>query len=94
MSTPILKTPNTIKRHKDGTEKVVAKPKKSGTLKVVVFIAISLAVVTYAGFYFMTYQPTPIAEKFYADRKGVVEYQKYKDSESAKKKAQKNIYLQ
>ncbi len=94
MSTPNLKTPKTNKQHNDGTGKHSSKPKGLGILKMVAFIAISIAVVIYAGFYFMNYQPTPVAEKFYADRKGVADYQKYKDNESAKKKAEKNIYLQ
>jgi|GEM_PF-2173068 len=94
MSTPNLKTPNALKQNKGGAEKNSAKPKGLGILKMVAFLAISMTVVAYAGYYFMNYQPTPVAEKFYADRKGVVDYQKYKDGESAKKKAEKNVYLQ
>ena len=94
MSTSKLDTAKTDNEQKEGTGKNKSKPKSLGILKMVAFLAISMAVVTYAGFYFMNYQPTPIAEKFYADRKGVADYQKYKDSESAKKKAEKNVYLQ
>ncbi len=89
-----MSTPRKNKGILESTGKHSSKPKDSGTLKILVFLITCMAVVIYAGFYFMNYQPTPVAEKFYADRKGVADYQKYKDNESAKKKAEKNIYLQ
>ena len=94
MSTPNLETSHKNKDENPNTGKKRSRPKELGTLKIVVFLAISMALVTYSAHYFINYQPTPVAEKFFADRKDVVDYQKYKDSESAKKKAEKNIYLQ
>ena len=36
----------------------------------------------------------PIAQKFFEDRKSPESYHEYKDNESAKKKAERNIFLQ
>ncbi len=59
-----------------------------------IFIAISLGLLAIGAYLLLTYQPKTVAQQFYEDRKSVQYYQEYRDSQSNKKKAERNIFLQ
>ncbi len=71
--------------------------KKSATsaeklpVKFLVSVSILLGLAIYT---MLTYEPKPIAQSFYEKRKNVDTYEVYKNTDSAKKKAERNIFLQ
>ncbi|MEH6347811.1 MAG: hypothetical protein V7785_22135 [Bermanella sp.] len=71
------------------------KAKKAGNLvKPIIFLLIFTGIMSLAAYSFLTYNPEPIAQKFFENRKMGKDYQDYKDEDSAKKKAERNIFLQ
>ncbi len=69
--------------------------KKAGILvKPILFLLIFTGIMAMAAYSFFTYNPEPIAQKFFENRKMAKDYQDYKDEDSAKKKAERNIFLQ
>ena len=70
------------------------KPKKASEklpIKFLISVSILFGLSVYA---MLTYEPKPIAQSFYEKRKNVDVYDVYKNTDSAKKKAERNIFLQ
>ena len=82
-----VKTPNKAKQANTS--------KKLGSLiKYGVFLAVFSGIMVFAAYSFISHNPKPIAQKFFENRKMGQDYQDYKDNESAKKKAERNVFLQ
>lgn len=58
------------------------------------FILITLTLITLGLIFHYSQDKPPVAQKFFEDRKSPESYHEYKDNESAKKKAERNIFLQ
>ncbi len=74
--------------------KVNHKKKVASLVKPAIFIGVFTGLMAFAAYSFLTYDPEPIAQEFFENRKMGKDYQDLKDKESAKKKAQRNIFLQ
>ncbi len=59
-----------------------------------IFIVISMGLLAIGAYLLLTYQPKTVAQKFYEDRKDVEYFQESRESQSNKKKAERNIFLQ
>jgi len=70
------------------------KKKTANRIKLVIFLVTFAGIMAFAAYSFLTYDPEPIAQEFFENRKMGKNYQDLKDKESAKKKAQRNIFLQ
>jgi len=68
--------------------------KNESNKRLMIFLGISISLLIIGGYLLLTYEPKSTAQKFYEDRKDVEYYQQYRDSQSAKKKAERNIFLQ
>jgi len=68
--------------------------KEASNKRLMIFLGISISLLVIGGYLLLTYEPKSTAQKFYEDRKDVEYYQQYRDSQSAKKKAERNIFLQ
>jgi len=68
--------------------------KEASNKRLFIFLGVSISLLIIGGYLLLTYEPKSTAQKFYEDRKDVEYYQQYRDSQSAKKKAERNIFLQ
>ncbi len=68
--------------------------KEASNKRLLIFLGVSISLLGIGGYLLLTYEPKSTAQKFYEDRKDVEYYQQYRDSQSAKKKAERNIFLQ
>ncbi len=68
--------------------------KENSNKRLLIFLGISISLLGIGGYLLLTYEPKSMAQKFYEDRKSVQYYQEYRDSQSNKKKAERNIFLQ
>ncbi len=74
--------------------KTKLKKKTANRIKLVIFLLTFSGIMAFAAYNFFTYDPEPIAQEFFENRKMGKDYQDYKDKESAKKKAERSIFLQ
>lgn len=58
------------------------------------FITVTILIISFALIYHFTDDKEPLAQKFFENRKTPQTYSEYKETESAKKKAERNIFLQ
>ena len=63
-------------------------------VKSIIFLVIFTGIMALSAYSFFTYDPDPIAQNFFENRKMAKDYQDYKNEDSAKKKAERNIFLQ
>jgi len=91
-----MAAPRVLPSEKQEKRAAKKKPKSDtyATLKAIIFVLSCIGLISFSAHYFTGYTPKPVAEKFYMDRKSPGDYQKLKDAESAKKKSEKNIFLQ
>ncbi len=75
----------------ENSKKKSVNSKNKLPVKVLISASILLGLAIYA---MLTYEPKPIAHNFYENRKKVDTYEVYKNTDSAKKKAERNIFLQ
>ena len=68
--------------------------KEASNKRLLIFLVISISLLSVGGYLMITHEPKSVAQKFYEDRKSEQYYQQYRDSQSAKKKAERNIFLQ
>ncbi|MEH6344101.1 MAG: hypothetical protein V7785_03360 [Bermanella sp.] len=59
-----------------------------------ILLAVLIGVLGAIVYLFLTYEPKSVAQKFYEDRQNARDYYQGKDNESAKKRAERNIFLQ
>ncbi len=76
------------------TQKRVTKKNTEGKLAAIVFLVVCTGLITGVYFYFSSYKPTPVAERFYTDRKALSAPQKQSKESKAKRNSEKNIFLQ
>lgn len=81
---------------KDKQSKLKDKPQDSHTKALLIFLLIIFGLLSVGLiYYFQNDQNFQSTESFFENRKGVQEYHEYKESEeSAKKRAERNIFLQ
>ena len=83
-----------MKNSPNKTSKIKSNKKKDSESKQTtkIFLTVCLGLIAGAYFYFSNYEPTPVAEKFYTDRK--VDAAPQIPKETGKTKPEKNIFLQ
>ena len=79
---------------KDKQEKKIKSSEEITKRNRIIFIACVAGVLVFAAIYMMNYEPPSMAESFYESRKSVESYDEYQDMDSAKKKAERNVFLQ
>ena len=62
--------------------------------KQLMFSIIVLCLLGLSAYYFATYEPTTMAQSFYENRQGIERYRQSRALDSAKVKAERNIFLQ
>jgi len=62
--------------------------------KQVMFSIIVLCLLGLSAYYFTTYEPTAMAQSFYENRQSAEQYRQSRALDSAKVKAERNIFLQ
>ena len=75
-------------------DKETKSPEEIAKRKKLIFIASVTGVLVLAAVYMINYEPQSLAESFYENRKSVESYNEYKGNESAKSKAERNVFLQ
>jgi hypothetical protein len=78
------------------TKRTLFTPRQHGGAKPqpLIFVTLCLLVLFAMALAFLYYEPEPLAEDFYKARKSVNDYHQYEESDSAKKKAERNVFLQ
>ena len=76
------------------TNKQKSEQKKASNRRMLIFLGVSISLLGIGGYLLLTYDPKSVAQKFYEDRKSAQYYQEYRESQSAEKKAERNIFLQ
>ena len=62
--------------------------------RLLLLLVVSISLLSVGAYLLLSHEPKSVAQKFYEDRKSEEYYQQHRDSQSAKKKAERNIYLQ
>lgn len=79
------------KKKQDKEEK---SPEELAKRNKIIFIASVAGILILAAVYMLNYEPPSLAENFYESRKSVESYNEYKDNDSSKRKAERNVFLQ
>jgi flagellar basal body-associated protein FliL len=79
---------------KDEKKNDKGKVKDGLNKRLVILLAVSIILLLLGAYLLVNYEPRTKAEQFYHDRKSVEYHQEYLDSQSNKKKAESNIFLQ
>lgn len=58
------------------------------------FLFVTIVLITLGVLFHYSQDKPPLAQKFFEDRKSPESYHEYKENETAKKKAERNIFLQ
>lgn len=58
------------------------------------FLFVTIVLITLGVVFHYSQDKPPLAQKFFEDRKSPESYHEYKENETAKKKAERNIFLQ
>ncbi len=75
-------------------DKEAKSPEELAKRNKIIFIASVAGILVFAAVYMMNYEPPSLAEDFYKNRKSVDSYNEYKNSDDAKSKAERNVFLQ
>lgn len=69
-------------------------PKDPAIRNRIILLAVLFCVLGAIAYLFLTYEPKSVAQKFYEDRQRAEDYYENKEQDSAKKRAERNIFLQ
>jgi flagellar basal body-associated protein FliL len=79
---------------KDEKKNDKSKEKDGLNKRLVILLGVSITLLLVGAYLLVSYEPRTKAGQFYHDRKSVEYHQEYRDSQSNKKKAESNIFLQ